>query len=42
MDTLEQAFSETEGVADGTLRSAASLTSQLKALKRAVKGGATG
>ena len=42
MDTFGQALSDTEGADDATLRSAASLTPQLKALQRAAKGGATG
>ncbi len=42
MGTFEQAFSDTEGAAGATLRSAASPTSQLKALQRAAKGGAAG
>ena len=42
MGTFGQALSDTEGADDATLRSAASLTSQFKALQKAAKGRATG
>ena len=39
MDTFEQAFSATEKAADSTLKSAAGLVSQLKALQKAAQRG---